>query len=150
MSRINLESTAQPQNLTTETVLALPLKEMVSSITPGLKMTPKCHSKSICQTEASTGRENKDSVTEVEANVESHSGPQMRTKAHEDLQPVIKIDEFFHLTMNHLIGGGGTLGYTAGIIIKTLKLLLMATEEIKGLFDTYQISLALGDLQILV
>lgn len=39
----------------------------------------------------------------------SPSGPQIGTETHEDLQSFIKIGEFFHLEMDHLIGYGETL-----------------------------------------
>lgn len=65
MSHINPESTAQSQNLTAGTVLTLLLKERVSSLTSAFKMTPKCHFKSIGQTEAYWNRKQRNSSSET-------------------------------------------------------------------------------------
>ena len=120
ISHINPESTAQSQNLTTGTVLTLLLKEKVSSLISAFKMTPKCHFKSIGQTEAYWNRKQRNSSFEtwnfetwnslkIEANMGSPSDPQIGTETHEDLPSVLKIDKFFNLEMHHLIGGGETL-----------------------------------------
>lgn len=61
-------------------------------------------------------------------------GPQIGTEALRELQSVIKTNEFSHLEMDHLKGGGERLGAWVGIRIKIFKFLLMAKEDISCLF----------------